>query len=202
MGEPATSIWQGHRVRLRPVEPEDWPLFHEWDQDDQTSRAAFSIPFPRSSAATRRWAERIAHDEPSGDEVRWVIVGGGDQPVGTINSHDCDRRFGSFSYGVAVAPRWRRRGFATEAIRLVLRYFFAELGYQKANAQVHEFNAGSRALHERLGFVPEGRVRRMLYTDGRHWDVLLFGLTREEFAAEQLARLPLFASPAVARPEA
>ncbi|HET7095418.1 MAG TPA: GNAT family N-acetyltransferase, partial [Thermomicrobiales bacterium] len=62
-----------------------------------------------------------------------------------------------------------------------LRYFFDELGYQKAHVHVYAFNAASIRLHERLGFQREGRLRRMLFTGGQFHDVLVYGLTLEEF---------------------
>jgi RimJ/RimL family protein N-acetyltransferase len=68
-------------------------------------------------------------------------------------------------------------------VNLVLRYYFRELRYQKCTVQVYDFNDASIALHERLGFQREGRMRRMGYTEGRHFDVLLYGITAEEFAA-------------------
>ena len=195
MDRTTQSIWQGHRVRLRPVEPNDWPAFHDWGQDDQVARLGSEVPFPRSREAARRWTERLATEDPAGDRFRWVMIGEGDQPVSTISTHSCDRRAGTFAYGVAVGPRWQGHGYAAEAIRLVLRYYFGELGYQKVTVHVYEFNAASRGLHERLGFVQEGRLRRMVYTADRHWDTLVYGLTREEFAADHLAELPVFAAP-------
>jgi RimJ/RimL family protein N-acetyltransferase len=163
--EPAPSIWRGHRVRLRPVEPDDWRRFAELGRDDLVSRAAYVVGFPASQESVRRRTEQTATDEPSNDHFRWVVVplAGDDEPVGTINTHSCDRRVGSFSYGVAVAPEAHGRGYGSEAIRLVLRYYFDELGYQKAQAHVYEFNDASRRLHERLGFRPEGRLRRMAF---------------------------------------
>lgn len=196
---PVTSIWRGRQVQLRPVEPDDWTWFADWGRDDLVSRAAASVPFPESREAVRRWTERQATREPSNDRFRWVVVplDDDDAPVGTINTHSCDRRVGSFSYGVALAPGSEGRGYASEAIRLVLRYFFRELGYQRAEVHVYAFNDASRALHERLGFVQEGRLRRSAFTAGRHWDVLPYGLLREEFEAEQAGKLPPFAAPVV-----
>jgi len=194
----AASVWRGERVRLRAVEPEDWPWFAAWNEDDQVSRAADGIPFPESREAVKRWTERMATREPGNDRFRWLIVDGAGEPVGTINTHSCDRQSGTFSYGVAVAARWQGHGYAAEAVRLVLRYFFAELGYQKVNVHVYEFNEGSRRLHEQLGFVQEGRLRRMIFTGGRHWDTLVYGLTREEFAASGVGTLPAFAAPGTA----
>jgi RimJ/RimL family protein N-acetyltransferase len=46
---------------------------------------------------------------------------------------------------------------------------------------VYEFNHASIALYERLGFQLEGRIRRMIYTQGRHWDLLHFGITSDEW---------------------
>ena len=49
--------------------------------------------------------------------------------------------------------------------------------------EIHADNAVSLRLHERLGFQQEGRLRQMLYTDGRYIDVFMFGMTAEEFRA-------------------
>lgn len=181
--ERNSSIWMGDGVRLRAVEPEDWQAFHAWDLDDASSRDAYEVPFPQSAAASRKWAEEQATADPGNDRFRWVIEDQEGEAVGTINTHTCDRRHGTFSYGIFVAAPYRGQGHAEAAIRLVLRYFFQELGYQKVNAHVYAFNHASAALHERLGFALEGRLRRNLFTEGRHHDVLAYGLLAEEFAA-------------------
>ena len=51
------------------------------------------------------------------------------------------------------------------------------------NGWVYSFNAASLALHEKLGFVREGTLRRMVYTGGQHYDIAAFGLTADEFTA-------------------
>jgi len=79
----------------------------------------------------------------------------------------------------------RRQGYASEAIRIVLRYYFFERRYQKANVSIFEFNEGSVVLHQKLGFQPEGRLRRTVFSNGRFWDELLFGITIEEFSATE-----------------
>jgi RimJ/RimL family protein N-acetyltransferase len=89
-------------------------------------------------------------------------------------------------YGIAVLPQHQRKGYASEAIRLVLRYYFGERRYQKCTVEVFSFNEPSQRLHEALGFTLEGRLRRMIYTNGVFYDALLYGITREEFEAQQL----------------
>jgi RimJ/RimL family protein N-acetyltransferase len=58
---------------------------------------------------------------------------------------------------------------------------FEELGFQKCNISVYTFNDVSLALHETLGFVHEGKLRRTRFTGGVFHDELLLGMTREEF---------------------
>ncbi len=82
----------------------------------------------------------------------------------------------------------------------MLRYFFHELRYQKVTAQVYSFNAPSIALHERLGFQVEGRLRRMIFTHGRHFDELLYGMTVRNLrhsTCRSCANVPIGDMPAV-----
>lgn len=177
----STSVWQGSRVRLRAVEPSDWEVFYEWNQDDDMTRRLDVVWLPQSREAVRRWAEEQATRRPEGDEFHFVIESLDGEVVGSISTHACDRRAGTFSYGLNVRPRHRRKGYAAEAITLLLRYYFHELRYQKANATVYSFNEPSILLHEKLGFTREGCLRRMVYTEGQFHDAFLFGLTVEEF---------------------
>lgn len=178
-----TNRWQGRVVRLRAVDPEDWEAHYHWDQDSEMSgRLDFVWP-PTSRARARRWAEETSR-QPDDDNLALEIEALEDGAlVGHIGVHDSDRRIGSFSYGLAVLPEHQRRGYASEAILLVARYFFQELRYQKVNAQVHSDNTPSLALHEKLGFAREGALRRMVYTGGQFYDLMYFGMTAEEFAA-------------------
>ena len=178
----ASRIWQSDRIRLRAVEPDDWEVFYAWNQDDEMARGLDRIWFPQSREAVRRWAAEASVRRPDNDAFHWVIEDLAGTILGSISTHDCDRRNGTFAYGVNILPEHRRRRYASEAIRVVLRYYFQELGYQKVTVQVHAFNDASIGLHERLGFQREGRLRRMVFTRGRHFDSLVFGLVAEEFA--------------------
>jgi RimJ/RimL family protein N-acetyltransferase len=179
-----TDIWRGRLVRLRAVEPGDWETHFAWDQDCDMSRSLDHVWLPSSAEHARRWAEDAARRTGEDDEFAFEIEALSDGAfVGHIAVNRCDRRIGSFSYGVATLAERRRSGYAAEAILLVARYYFQELRYQKMNAQVYSFNEASLALHEKLGFVREGTLRRMVYTGGRRYDLVEFGMTDDEFTA-------------------
>lgn len=179
---PSKNFWQGERVRLRGIEPEDAAIFHKWNYDTEMARIVDFLWPPTSLAGTQAWAQKMATQEFKDDMLTSAIEDQEGNLVGSINSHSTNRRTGTFGYGVAIGEEYRGRGYGSEAITLLLRYFFEELRYQKATVTVYAFNTASIALHEKLGFQLEGRVRRMVYTKGQYFDEFFFGMTSEEFA--------------------
>jgi RimJ/RimL family protein N-acetyltransferase len=180
------NFWQGKQVRLRGVEPADAETFFRWNLDSEMGRQMDFLWPPVSLAQIREQLTAEAQQKLERDEFRWVIEDAAGAAVGSIKTQHCNARTGTFSYGINIAPEHQRRGYASEAILLVVKYYFAELRYQKAWVVVFAPNAASIALHERLGFQREGTLRRMGFTHGAHFDLHYYGLTREEWAASPL----------------
>lgn len=174
------NVFQGNRVRLRAIEPSDWEFFVPNELDTDSGRLTDEIWFPSSHDSIRAWAEKQAK-RPEGEAFRFAIETLDGAFAGTINTDSVNPRCGTFMYGLAIPPEQRRKGYASDAIRVVLRYYFHERRYQKVNAEVYSFNIPSQHLHGSLGFTLEGRLRRMIYSGGSFHDALIYGMTREEF---------------------
>jgi len=179
-----TNIWQGQKIRLRAVEPEDWSAYLAWNEDSEAERSSYFIPFPPAKAWMKQRLEKEAQTAPDGDTFRFQIETLEGELVGTINTTNASPRHGTFGYGLSIKRAARRQGYATEAIKLILNYYFCELRYQKVTVHIYDFNQPSIKLHQRLGFQQEGRLRRMGHTKGAYYDELIFGMTKEEFAAQ------------------
>lgn len=175
--------WQGKLVRLRALEPDDAEHFYNLNLERDTDRSLFMVYPPSSMASQRAWVERASQEGfGEGQSFRFIIEAlDSGQVVGTIDTHHCDPRVGTFAYGLSVREQYRGRGYASEAILMVLRYYFFELRFQKANPMVYGFNDASKRLHEKLGFVLEGTRRRSAFSNGVFHDVILYGMTIEEF---------------------
>lgn len=183
-----TSAWVGQLVRLRAIEPEDWETFHSFDEYSDAVRNGHQLHPPHSAAQARKWAAELAERTQDLDEVRLVIATReGNTPVGMLNTHGVDRVHGTFSYGIGIGTPHHRKGYAGDAVVLLLRYMFFERRFQKAEPRVYGSNEGSLALHRRLGFVEEGRRRRCHYANGRYDDEVLFGMTIEEFTERHVS---------------
>ena len=121
------NIWSGSKIRLRPVVSSDWERFHLNDQDSECARLCDAIYFPRSEDGTKTWAEKMSAKEAENDNVFLAIETLEGILVGSICTNSCNIRNGTFKYGLAVFREYRRNGYASEAIRILLNYYFEEL---------------------------------------------------------------------------
>ncbi len=64
---------------------------------------------------------------------------------------------------------------------MLLRFSFAELNLFRLTAMVPEYNLAAIALLKKFGFVEEVRRRKALERDGRRWDLLGFGLLKDDW---------------------
>ncbi|MGD3109584.1 GNAT family N-acetyltransferase [Streptomyces sp. YGL11-2] len=176
-----TSFWVGKRVRLRGIEPGDALAFQRLAEDEE--RLGDLLNPPRSGESYRTWAEKQASAHPDSDRFQLAVeaVATGDV-VGGVGSHHADPRSGWFEYGVTIGAEHRRGGYAAEAAVLLLRYMFAEHRYHRCQVRIFAHNEASLALHRRLGFVEEGRLREHAFLAGRHRDVVMMGMLADEFA--------------------
>jgi RimJ/RimL family protein N-acetyltransferase len=176
-------FWQGARIRLRPLHVDDAAL---WLAEEQADSEAvrflnYGMSLPKSAHAARLFAERYAEFNNLDERIMFSIETLESELVGGINIHSMDRRSGTFETGTRIYRPFRGQGYGFEAKVLVLRYAFHELRLQKYNIRCLETNQPIINHALRLGCQAEGRIRRQVYTEGRYYDELIFGLTREEF---------------------
>ena len=84
--------------------------------------------------------------------------------------------------GFTIAPRYQGRGYATEAVRLLVGYLFAR-GKHRITACCDARNAASAAVLGRLGMRREGHLRQSTWAKGEWTDDLLYALLQEEWRA-------------------
>lgn len=174
-------FFQGDITRLRQWRMDDAEMRHISDFDSE-SVALFQdgIEVPRTLDQHQDWLEKVISGE-NDSMIRFVIENMEGVPVGWINLHSRDQKNGTFGFGVCVYRPYRGNGYAVDAARIILKFGFWEQRYQKCNSMCLDNNAASIRLHEKLGFVSEGRIRRTCFYNGGYLDDVLFGMTREEF---------------------
>jgi RimJ/RimL family protein N-acetyltransferase len=90
--------------------------------------------------------------------------------------------------GVLLGAALQRTRGATEAIHLLMRHAFDDLGYRRVEWKCDHLNEPSRRAALRLGFTYEGRFRNHLVVKGRNRDTDWFSVTAEEWPAVRAAQ--------------
>ncbi|TKJ19283.1 alanine acetyltransferase [Blastococcus sp. CCUG 61487] len=80
------------------------------------------------------------------------------------------------------------RGMGSLAVALVCDHAFGPAGLHRLQADIRPENTASRRLVERLGFTPEGLLRRYLDIDGEWRDHVTYALLADDLPGGALAR--------------
>jgi RimJ/RimL family protein N-acetyltransferase len=105
-----------------------------------------------------------------------------------INLNSIDERNGTFSIGIQIDRDYRGKGYGTRALRILLRYAFFERRLNKFNDCVLEGNEASVRMMKKLGCIQEGVRRQVIFTNGQYCNLILFGLTKDEFVENEIAQ--------------
>jgi len=177
------NFWQGNLIRLRAVKESDLEDYYlKTDNGDTDSvRSSDRMLFPVGLNARRSRVEKLSSLNPYDESYTLIIETIEGLPVGNINTHSINTIDRIFKYGVGILKDHRGHGYASEAIKILCRYYFEELDFYKVEVGIYEFNTSSIVLHEKLGFVKEGVLRKNHYAKGKRFDTYCFGLLRDEF---------------------
>ena len=152
-----------------------------------------------ADAAGRNWTYLPAGPFDSFDAYRGWLAGisAGDDPLfyaiadpasgralGVAAYMRVDPANGVIEVGhINYAPALQRTPAATEAMYLMMRRVFDELGYRRYEWKCDALNAPSRAAAERLGFRFEGIFRQAVVYKGRNRDTAWFSAIDREWPA-------------------
>jgi len=131
------------------------------------------------------WLETAATSE---DPMFFAIVDRGRHAVGVAAYMRIDRANGVIEVGhLNFSPHLQRTAAATEAMYLMLRRAFDELGYRRYEWKCDSLHAVSRRAAERLGFTYEGLFRQAIVYRQRSRDTAWFSLIDAEWPARRAA---------------
>lgn len=87
----------------------------------------------------------------------------------------------SAEFSIYIAPEYQHRGYATAALKTLIRHGFDDMGLNRIWGETFTGNPGSR-LYKRLGFLHEGHMREAYYKEGHYIDAHIYSMLRSEFS--------------------
>lgn len=125
------------------------------------------------------WLREIG---PKDDPLFHTILDAEGVPVGLASYLRIDPASGVIEVGhIHFSPLLQRRPEATEAMFLMMRRVFDELGYRRYEWKCDALNAPSCRAAERLGFTFEGVFRQATHYKGRNRDTAWYAIIDKDW---------------------
>jgi RimJ/RimL family protein N-acetyltransferase len=182
---PPRDVMAGRYCRLEPLDPDRHAAdLHAANSDDHDGRVWTYLsygPF-KTLADYVAWMRRdCLGDDPLFHAVIERATG---VATGVASYLRIVPAVGVIEVGhINYAPPLQRSRAATEAMYLMMRRVFDELGYRRYEWKCDALNAGSRAAAARLGFRFEGVFRQATLYKGRNRDTAWFAVTDGDWPA-------------------
>lgn len=179
---PAARPMAGRFCRLEPLDPARHAddLYRANRADEQGLMWTY-LPYGPFDNLTsyRTWLEGVVSRE---DPMYFAIIDGQGRAVGVASFLRIDPSAGTIEVGhLAFSPAAQATTVATEAMALMMRTVFVELGYRRYEWKCDSLNAASRRAAQRFGFVYEGTFRQAKVVKGRNRDTAWFSITDSEW---------------------
>lgn len=173
---PRSEPLGGRHATLEPLRPEHAGALHEAGADERIWTYLPYGPWPDPEDWTA-WVEQAAATVDP-----WFYAVCTDRPRGVVSFLRCEAQHGSIEIGhIWFGAGLARTTAATEAVHLLARHAFDDLGHRRLEWKCNAANDASRRAAERFGFTYEGTFRQHMVVKGSNRDTAWFSITDAEW---------------------
>jgi RimJ/RimL family protein N-acetyltransferase len=178
-------MYCGEKIRLGAVQREYLPKYVDWLNDWQVARFLMpGIAAPLNLEDETAWFENRGKSKD--DFVFAILTLAENKLIGNCGLHNINYKNRSGTFGIFIGDKecWGR-GYGTDATRTLLHFAFEELGLNRVELWVYDYNPRAIRAYEKAGFRRDGVRRQALYREGEFHDEVLMCILREEWLALQ-----------------
>jgi RimJ/RimL family protein N-acetyltransferase len=181
-----TSI-DGNYVTIAPLQPREhrdklWEATHG-PLHEHLWRYLFEGPFADRDAFDAHLHKKAASDDPLGFAI---LDRRSEDPLGYASYMRIEPTHRVIEVGsILYTPALQRTPAATEAMYLMARHVFEDLGYRRYEWKCDALNQPSRRAALRLGFQFEGIFRQHMIVKGRNRDTAWYSMLDSEWPARK-----------------
>lgn len=187
---PARTVLEGRLIDVRPFEvdlhaAELFARSHGSAELEALWDYLPVPPFADAAAFARHYGEAVQKADP----LLFALVDkASGRPVGHAAYMRIEPGHRTIEVGnILFTPAMQRSVAATEAMYLMARHVFEDLGYRRYEWKCNALNLPSRRAAERLGFTFEGIFRQHMLVKGHNRDTAWFSLLDGEWPKAKAA---------------
>jgi RimJ/RimL family protein N-acetyltransferase len=186
---PPRTALEGRSCRVEPLDPDRHAAdLHQANLEDAENRIWTYLAYGPFETLDdyRAWlAETCLGDDPL---FHAIVDKSHGAACGLASYLRIDPPFGVIEVGhINFAPRLQNTRAATEAMYLMMRRVFDELGYRRYEWKCNALNNRSCRAAERLGFRHEGIFRQATISKGRNRDTAWYAILDRDWPAVRQA---------------
>lgn len=174
---------KGNHIVLRPIQDVDWAVIEAWGKDQDALWGPFQrfqldhVPHLRQAyrhmgLLSRESGFLLVETIPAKETIGFVRYT-------LIPYPDPDMPCPEIGFGIAEASA-RGKGFAKQAVKLLVEYLFAGYPVERVMAFTEQENIPAQGVLKKNGFQQEGILRRSIFRDGQWRDILIYAILRQE----------------------
>ncbi|WP_371806340.1 GNAT family N-acetyltransferase [Candidatus Lokiarchaeum ossiferum] len=169
----------GDRIELHPLKVEHAEIYVDWYNDLEIRRLSRMI----KPTTIGRMQKAIENVNSSDSRIKFEIWHKVDQkPIGDIGLSDIEYHDRNAEYGVIIGEKeYWGQGYATEAIKLILKFAFEEVNLHKIFAGISAWNIGSEKSAVKAGMHLEATRKEDWYIDGEYVDTNIFAIFKRDW---------------------
>ena len=172
-------IIKGEKINLRSLTLPDADSLYENVKDKEIAEFT-TVPHPYPKDGAKEFIEitqKQAKDE-TGYQLGIEFEG---KIIGMISLMSVSKVHKNANLGYWLGKKFWKRGFTSEAVKLILKFGFIDLKLEKISVTARHPNEASINLIKKIGFVYEGTARKDNFKWGKWTDHLNFSMLREEY---------------------
>lgn len=171
---------KGRKVWLRAIEKDDLPLLQKWGNDPEIQYNLGGWHFPTSLEDQLKWFGSLSVNSL---HQRFAIEVEQEGLIGTANLVDIDWKNKHAFHGMMLGnQKMRGKGYGVDTVMTVMRYVFDELGLERLDGSMIEYNKASLNMYlGKCGWKEEGRQRHWYYRKNQYWDRIMVGVLKEDY---------------------
>jgi diamine N-acetyltransferase len=164
---------QGQHISLRALEPSDIEVLYQWENDTANWNVS-NTQAPFSRFVLEQYIASAHQDIYSVKQLRLMICNDENKAIGSIDLFDFEPNHLRAGIGILIAEKDdRRKGYASEALELLVNYCFSSLNLHQIYCNISVDNEASVFLFQKHGFMITGMKKQWIRDGDQFKDELL-----------------------------
>lgn len=170
-----------NRIYLRAFKSDDYLISYKWRNDIDITNGLICRKLFVSEENEKEWIEKSNLDKFNNVKLGICLIDN-DEYIGNVYLTNIEHFNKNANLDIFIGnKKYQRKGFASEAVQLILEHAFNDLGLERVESKIFKNNVSSIKLHEKNGFSKEGVLRNYFFKNGSYNDITIMSILREEY---------------------